>query len=270
MWHNRQFLPFLTRASVPNMKSFISKAGLAGLAMSALIPASAKALDETYNFDYYCVGSGALQACASVRIQSNGNTLTMQVWNLNGTMGGQHTMTAIGLYHAHSDWTGTVNSYSVDYYPNAGSPQPINTNQYWTAKKSTDVANLAGVKAELAEGNVSNSGIIGCTNPGGGGTKWQTCTNGQSSFPNAAYVKFTFGLSNHFSLQDLELRWHSQQLVNGQSVKCDTGGAGDYPDCDGTFLAPEPGSLVLMLSGLGGLAGVAVVGRRRRRRIENI
>ncbi len=60
---------------------------------------------------------GSLQVCGSVRIVSTGNTLTMRVWNLEGMPGGQggvqHTMTAIGLYHSGSPWTGKVNSYTV-------------------------------------------------------------------------------------------------------------------------------------------------------------
>jgi hypothetical protein len=250
------------------MSSSIAKAGLAALAILAVArPASA----ETVNYDYYCVGAGALQACASVRLTSNGNNLTMQVWNLNGTMGGQHTMTAIGLYHNNYDWTGKVMAYSVDYYNHDGSTTPIDIKQYWTAKQSTDIKTLAGVKVELAEGNSGNSGIVGCVNPGGG-TKWATCWNGGSSYPGAPYVQFNFTLNSHFALDDqLELRWHSQQLANGNSVKCDTGGAGDYPPCDynpPVTTTPEPASLALMLSGLAAVAGVGAVRRRRRENTE--
>jgi hypothetical protein len=240
------------------MKSAITKAGLvavAGLALAA--PAKA----ATMNFDYYCVGSGALQACASVRVQSIGTQLTMQVWNLNGTMGGQHTIVDIGLYHAASDWSGVVNSYTVNYIDHNNVANLIDK-KYWTAKGAADIGNLAGVKIELAEGNSGNAGIIGCTDPGGL-IKWATCWNGGSSYPGAPYVEFKFNLSSNFALSaDTELRWHSQQLANGNSVKCDTGGAGDYPICDGVTVTPEPGSLALVATGLVAFLGVTT--RRRR------
>jgi hypothetical protein len=235
----------------------ITKAVLPALALMAVaVPAKA----ETLNFDYYCVGTGALQACASVRLQSVGNSLTMQVWNLNGTVGGQHTMTSIGLYHASYDWTGKVNSYSVNYHQQDGTVSPIDIKQYWTAKAAADIKTLAGVKVELAEGNNSNAGIIGCTDPGGSNQKWATCWNGGSSFPGAPFVQFNFNLSKNFSLEDVDLRWHSQQLADGSSVKCDTGGAGDYPPCEPVTVVPEPASVALMATGL-----VAIVGVVRRR-----
>ncbi len=243
------------------MKSIVSKAGLAAFALLAVaVPAKA----ETLNFDYYCVGTGALQACASVRLQSVGNTLTMQVWNLNGTMGGQHTIVDIGLYHAASDWTGVVNSYGVNYINSDGVAQPIDIKEYWTAKGANDINNLGGVKIELAEGNNGNAGIIGCTNPGGQ-QKWQTCWNGGSSYPGAPYVEFNFNLSSHFALAGADLRWHSQQLINGGSWKCDTGGAGGQPVCaenPPVVVTPEPGTVALMATGLFALAGVV---RRRSR-----
>jgi hypothetical protein len=254
----RSSASFLVSLGTPPMKSLIAKSGLAALALLAFAtPAKADSL----NFDYYCVGSGSFQACASVRLQSIGNQLTMQVWNLNGTMGTEHTIVDIGLYHAASDWAGVVNSYTVNYINQNGSSTPIDIKKYWTAKAAQDLDNLAGFNIELAAGNDGNAGIIGCTNPGGN-QKWQTCWNGGSSYPGAPYVEFTFQLSEHFSLAGTELRWHSQQfgLNNEDSIKCDTGGAGDYPDCDGVTVTPEPGSIVLMATGL-----IAIVGFVRRR-----
>src|SRR5690348_17024695 len=53
------------------------------------------------NFDNYCV-TGAIQVCASVRLQSVAGHLTMQVWNLQGTLGSVNTITSIGLYHSNA------------------------------------------------------------------------------------------------------------------------------------------------------------------------
>lgn len=230
--------------------------------------ATSAGAQESFNFDNHCI-MGSFRVCASVRLSSttttvwdpisrrNSYVLTMDVWNLNGTLGVQHTMTSIGLYHAGSsfDWSGRINSYSVSY-------NGANITSEWTHQGANDIQTLGGMRLELREGTSGNSGIVGCTVPGGG-TKWATCWNGGSSFPGDPFVRFTFNLSQQFSMNDVELRWHSQQLPDGSSLKCDTGGAGDYPDCIPNTQVPEPATLVLLGTGMAGVMGAA---RRRRRR----
>ena len=216
---------------------------------------------SSFSFDNYCI-SGAFPVCASVRVFADGNNLTLQIWNLEGTLGTPHTLTAVGLYHTGAAWTGTVNSFNA-YYINGG---VTNINGEWE-QPSSDIGTLAGIDVEASTGTGGNDGVIGCTNPGGG-TKWSTCTGGASSFPGSPYVQFDFSLSDAFALNDLELRWHSQQVLdeNGEfenSLKCDTGGAGDYPECS---VVPEPVTVALFGTGLVGIGGAALIRRRRRNR----
>ena len=234
---------------------------LALLGVLGLVAAPAAAQQNvagwgSFAFDNYCI-SGAFPVCASVRVFADGNNLTMQVWNLEGVLGTPHTITAVGLYHSGAAWTGDVNSFNAYYVTGGGT---TNITNRWH-EPSSDIGTLAGVDVEASTGSTGNNGVIGCTNPGGG-TKWSTC----GSFPGTPYVQFDFSLSNSFALNDLELRWHSQQVLdeNGQyenSLKCDTGGAGDYPDCS---VVPEPVTMALLATGLAGIGGAGFLRRRRR------
>ena len=208
---------------------------------------------SSFSFDNYCI-SGGFPVCASVRVFANGSNLTMQIWNLEGVVGTPHTITAVGLYHSGAAWTGTVNGLDAYYVSDAGNTEISNS---WRRQVS-DVSSLAGIDIEVTSGTSGNDGVIGCTNPGGG-THWSTCR----SFPAAPYLQFDFSLSSSFALNDLELRWHSQQVGPNaeESLKCDTGGAGDYPDCN---VVPEPVTMALVGTGLAGISGVGLVRRRRR------
>ena len=245
------------------MTRLLKRAALASLSLG-MLAAPTEARAEVFNFDSYCV-MGSYQVCASVRLTSVGNTLTMQVWNLEGALGGSHTMTSIGLYHAGSfyDWQTQVSAWDVRYYTTNTTSSSIKT--AWSEKGAQDIETLAGINLELSEGSKGNAGIAGCTALPGG-TKWRTC----NSFADAPYVEFSFTFKNnqHFSLNGVELRWHSQQVGPNQqfSLKCDTGGAGDYPDCISTNSVPEPASMVLMGTGILG----AVAARRRRKKADSI
>lgn len=228
------------------------KAWVLSLLAAATISSPVRA--EQRFFDGYCV-MGSLQVCASVRLYSQGNTLRMRVWNLEGTAGMTHTMTAIGLYHSGTVWSGQVLSYDVLYNNTS-----IKSN--WTSNGASYMETLNGVSLELMEGTGGprNSGIIGCGIPIGSGQTWSTC----NSFPNASYVEFVFNLDQHFALGDAELRWSSRQIgTTGLSVKCDTGGLLPNRPCVPVVVTPEPFTMLLLGSGL---AGVGAVARKRKRR----
>jgi len=203
--------------------------GVTLLAALALPVSSAQA--DGWNWDNYCI-TGSFQVCASVRVftQSAGTQLVMQVWNLEGTLGQPHTITAIGLYHLGSVPT-NVSLNNVQYNGSNISG--------WTVQGANDIKTLAGFTLQAQAGTGGNSGINGCTTLPGG-TKWNTC----NTFPGQAYIQFTFGIgtggTGTYAVGSApELRWHSQQTgadLEG-SLKCDTGGAGDYPPCT---VVPEP------------------------------
>lgn len=237
------------------MTRTLQRFGGAALALVALGVLTAPACAQSsLFFDDYCV-TGSFQVCASVRLVSTGNTLTMQVWNLDGMIGSQHTITSVGVYHSNNPWSGNVDSYGVNYWQSGSSSTDITS--AWTQQGGTDISTLGGVGAEIYSGTGGNAGIIGCDDPGGN-DKWATC----NSFAGPPYVEFTFNLSTPFDLNtgDTQIRWHSTQLLDGSSLKCDTGGNGDYGPCSAV---PEPSSVLLLATGLLGILGFGYVKRRK-------
>jgi len=225
---------------------------LAGALMAA--PSIARATpSEGLNFDNYCT-MGAMRVCASVRIQSVGNTLSMQVWNLQGSMGNVSTIDAIALYHtsALNHFNGSVANYGVHYVQNG---HQTNIKPYW---------NLGG--GELSVGARGNNGITGCINPGGkNAVHWSTC----NSFPGVPYVQFdfSFGANQHFGLDGVGLAWNATQVPRVGDAICVTGAncadlAPSGPTS--TNVTPEPVTMALLATGLAGMGGGALKRRRNR------
>lgn len=219
-------------------------------------------------FDNYCtVGSFKICASANVGLSGDGKTLTIDFWN-NETVdssadahGESGTITAIGLYHM-----GAVpaalppSTFSAIYGDVSGT---IRTLTSWT-NGASEINTIAGV--ELEEGGATKGhkdGIVGCTDPGPvSATHATTCR----TLATAPYARFTFTYSSSiaglFGSDNLAMRFHAKQVgpTGAMSVKCDTGITSGEHACMPDTTVPEPVSMVLMGTGLAGLAAV----RRRR------
>ncbi len=236
------------------------KLSLAVVALALTVPGQAQAADKF--FDNYCI-MGSFQVCASVRLSTSGNTLTMQVWNLEGTYGTPHTITAVGIYGLGGAWS----SFTYDdarYYSTATTSTSIKSK--WSAQKANDIKTHQSINLQVQEGTSGNAGINGCTllppnnsnNP-----KWQTC----NSFAAAPYVEFKFTFNAAVVLDNAQIRWHSTQVGPDRelSLKCDTNpGAWDSGSYQPCVVVPEPFTIALLGSGLAGLGGVGLLRRRRK------
>lgn len=232
------------------------KLGFAVVALALIVPGQAQAADRF--FDNYCI-MGSFQVCASVRLTTTGNVLTMQVWNLEGTYGTPHTITAVGIHGLGGAWTSFAYN-DARYYTDATTSTSIKNR--WTAQGANDIKTHQGINLQVQEGTSGNRGINGCTLLPGN-TKWQTC----NSFADAPYVEFMFTFNAPVTLDNAQIRWHSTQIGPDMeySLKCDTNPAawdsGSYPPCT---VVPEPFTIALLGSGLAGIGGVGLFRRRKK------
>jgi hypothetical protein len=237
---------------------------LTAAAMMLLVAGDASAQFGTKNFFNYCT-TGAIRTCASAQVSTfdaggGATRVEIRIRNLQGTNATDNTggslITSVGLTSP-SISNATALSPFVTTEGTAvaktgtGGGQHLAPGAYWSITNNP----IQGQVAFSAHNNQgTRGGILGCNEAGPSNqSRFETCGNG-------GWVVFSFTTSNYVNFQQVEFAYGMQSAANGGgSYQCRSADPSCVPPP--TTTTPEPVSMVLMGSGLAGLAAV----RRRRR-----
>ncbi|HEX6693880.1 MAG TPA: PEP-CTERM sorting domain-containing protein [Longimicrobiales bacterium] len=235
----------------------------AGAAAIALLGAAAPASAQ---ISFYNICSpGAMRACASAEVFMEGPNLVMRVWNMNGystgasnnidtyasEFGGWHTITAVGLRGVQYTVAPTGARAVATYVNNSNVSSTL---AKWGTDASANSLQVYDTGADTDQGH--KQGIVGCWNPDQAGNQnhVQTC----NTYPENAYVQFTFSGLQNVNLSNATFAFHGQQVGAGYqlSVKAES---------PPTTVTPEPVTTLLLGSGLAGIAAA----RRRKKKVKD-
>ncbi len=234
---------------------------LLGLAAAGLAASAAPAAAQSRSWQV--CGGNAFNTCAAVELRVVGTSVTLKVWNLSGmnsTFAGT-VFTAVGFENVGSA-AAVSGSLAM-----SGPVRPGNTPAAWTLANNKQVG--GGVKLDVVSKTTTgvHDGIASaCAQNGqlpGGAQLWMNPCATPGGYNDPGWITLTFSITGTWDLESTYLLVKGQNGPNGASTECITGG--NNLNCMPTSVVPEPMTIVLLGSGLAGIGGARLLGRRRRR-----
>lgn len=242
---------------------------VATLALLA-VPSTSEA-QQTRN--WLVCGGNHFDTCASVFAEVGPadalgvSNVELKIWNLSGVEGTYEgtVFTKVGFFHQNHSSGGVIEAQAVDGSIVMTGPTDGNNPAQW---ELGDPNTAGGIELDLAANNgdgVSDGIANACDTsllPGGQNSFWLNpcATGGFDNDPNAAgWIVITFNITGTWDLATSELLVFGQNGPDELSTQCITGDGGN---CNPPTTVPEPGSLLLLATGV---IGLGLVGIRRRR-----